>query len=83
MVRYPDYAPPFVVQMIQVGEETGKTSVVLKNLADFYEIEVDNSTKNLSTAIEPILLLCIGLVVGFLALSIITPIYNITGNIHR
>jgi len=50
-------------------------------IADFYEEEVDNSTKTLSTALEPILLLFIGIVVGFLAISIITPIYNITGNI--
>lgn len=45
-------------------------------------MEVDTGTKILSTTIEPILLLAIGLVVGFLALSIITPIYNITGNIN-
>ena len=69
--------------MIKVGEESGKLEEVLFYLADFYETEVDNSTKTLSTAIEPILLIFIGLVVGFLALSIITPIYDITGNISR
>jgi type II secretory pathway component PulF len=69
--------------MILVGEESGKLEDALIYLANYYEVEVDNSTKSLSTAIEPVLLLLIGLVVGFLALSIITPIYNITGNIHR
>jgi type IV pilus assembly protein PilC len=50
-------------------------------LADFYESEVDTTAKTLSTAIEPLMLIGVGVVVGFLALSIITPIYSITGNI--
>src|SRR3989339_232554 len=74
--------PKMVGRMILVGEQSGKLEDSLLYLADFYEAEVDNSTKSLSTAIEPILLLFVGLIVGFLALSIITPIYNITGNIR-
>lgn len=81
--EYRNLYPKMVNRMISVGEQSGNLEDTLLYLADFYEVEVDNSTKNLSTAIEPILLLFIGLVVGFLALSIITPIYNITGNIHR
>jgi len=69
--------------MIGVGEESGKFEETLFYLSDFYENAVDASTKRLSTAIEPILLVSIGLVVGFLALSIITPIYDITGNVKR
>ena len=72
-----------VVKMVAVGEQSGRLSETLAYLAGFYENEVDTATKNLTVAIEPILLLAIGLVVGFLALSIITPIYNITGNIGR
>ena len=75
--------PTVVVEMVRVGEESGNLEETLLYLADFYEVEVDSATKSLSTAIEPILLILIGFVVGFLALSIITPIYNITGNIRR
>lgn len=75
--------PKMVSRMIMVGEESGNLEETLLYLANFYEAEVDNSTKSLSTAIEPLLLIIIGLAVGFLALSIITPIYNITGNIGR
>ncbi|KKQ27671.1 MAG: FimO [Candidatus Magasanikbacteria bacterium GW2011_GWC2_37_14] len=80
---YKKLFPKMVTRMVMVGEQSGNLEGTLIYLAEFYEVEVDNATKNLSTAIEPILLLLIGLVVGFLALSIITPIYNITGNIHR
>ena len=81
--HYRKLFPKMTSRMIMVGEQSGKLEDTLMYLAGFYEVEVDNSTKSLSTAIEPILLLLIGLVVGFLALSIITPIYNITGNINR
>jgi type IV pilus assembly protein PilC len=75
--------PDMAVQMISVGEESGKLEETLSYLADFYELEVDNATKNLSTLVEPILLVLIGLGVGFLALSIITPIYSITGTVGK
>jgi len=74
--------PNIVIKMIKVGEESGRLEETLEYLADYYEADVDNSTKTLSTVIEPVLLLMIGLVVGFLAISIITPIYNITGGIQ-
>lgn len=83
LVLYPVLFPKMVSRMVLVGEKSGNLEDTLMYLANFYEVEVDNSTKNLSTAIEPVLLLLIGLVVGFLALSIITPIYNVTGNIRR
>lgn len=74
--------PLMSIKMFNVGEKSGKLEETLFYLADFYEEEVDNSTKALSTAVEPLLLIFIGLVVGFLALSIITPIYNITGGVR-
>jgi type II secretory pathway component PulF len=80
--KYEQYFPKLATRMISVGEETGKLEESLLFLADFYELETDNTTKSLSTAIEPILLIFIGLIVAFLALSIITPIYQITGNIR-
>ncbi len=81
--KYEKYFPKLATRMIGVGEETGKLEDSLLFLANFYELETDNTTKSLSTAIEPVLLIFIGLVVAFLALSIITPIYKITGNINR
>ena len=62
--------------MIEVGEETGKTSNVLKTLADFYEEELIRTTSKLSSAIEPVLLIALGLAVGFFAFSIIEPMYS-------
>jgi type II secretory pathway component PulF len=79
----PELFPVLVTKMVNVGEQSGKFEETLNYLAEFYEDEVDVATKNLSTAIEPVLLIFIGLVVAFLALSIITPIYNITGNVQR
>lgn len=73
--------PPLVTRMIKVGEESGRYEETLFYLANFYEVEVDSATKSLSAAIEPALLLVMGLAVGFLAISIITPIYDITGRI--
>jgi len=75
--------PLIVTRMIKVGEESGRLEETLFYLADYFDNEVDASTKNLSTSIEPILLLSIGGIVAFLALSIITPIYEITGKIGR
>lgn len=73
--------PPMVTQMIQVGEETGSLSRMLLRLALFYEEEVSNTTKNLSSIIEPILMIVIGGVVGFFAISMIQPIYSGLGNL--
>ena len=70
--------PPMVGQMIAVGESTGKLSETFIYLADIYEDEMDDLTKNLSTVIEPLLLVFMGILVGFIAISIITPIYGIT-----
>jgi type IV pilus assembly protein PilC len=78
-----DYFPILVTKMIEVGEQSGRFEETLFYLSDFYESKVDSATKALSTAIEPLLLIFIGLTVGFLALSIIAPIYDITGNINR
>ena len=75
--------PPLVSKMISVGEKTGKLEQTLLYLGDFYEDEIDNISKNLTTILEPILLITIGLVVGFVALAIISPIYELTGSIRK
>ena len=78
---YSDIYPPIVFQMIQVGEETGETSNILTKLADFFEEEVGNVTQNLASVIEPILMLIVGGVVGFFAISMVQPMYSMLGAI--
>lgn len=68
---------PFgVIEMVEVGEETGKTSVILKKLADFYEQEAGAAVEKLAILIEPLLIIFLGLAVGFFAISIIQPMYS-------
>ena len=75
--RYPKLFTPMVTQMVQVGEESGTMETVLEEVAQFYEAEVDDTVKNLSSIIEPVLVIVIGAVVGVLAVGLILPIYNI------
>jgi len=71
-----DIYPILVSQMIGVGEETGELSSIINRLADFYEEEVKNITDNLTSIIEPILMLVIGAAIGFFAVSMIQPMYS-------
>ena len=80
-MRREDLYPIFVGEMMAVGEETGQTADMLKRLAIYYENEVDRKTKSLSTIIEPFMMLFIGSLVGFFAMAMITPIYQVSQNI--
>ncbi len=73
---YEHIFPLGAIDMMEVGEETGKTSLVLKKLAEFYEQEVIEITKNFSVVIEPVLIVFLGLCVAFFAISIISPMYS-------
>lgn len=79
--QYPHLYPPMAQRLINVGEESATLGKMLEYLSDFYELELDNATKNLSTLLEPLLILIIGGMVAALALSIITPIYSIVGTV--
>ena len=70
--------PPMICQMISVGEKSGKLSSVLLRMAKFYEAEVDARLKMLSSILEPVMIVVIGIMVGGMAVSIIGPIYSLT-----
>lgn len=74
--RHKKIYPILVIQMIEIGEETGETSTILQKLAEFFEDEVANATKNLSAVIEPFLMIIVGAAVGFFAISMIQPMYS-------
>lgn len=73
--------PILVPQMIAVGEETGSLDTILKKVADFYDGEIENITRNLTTLLEPLIMIVIGLMVGYVIVAIITPIYSMTNMI--
>lgn len=82
LTKHRDLFPPFVTQMISVGEETGKLDESFLFIAEFSEKEVDDQVKTLTTVLEPLLMIVIGGLVGFIAVAIISPIYEITKGIQ-
>lgn len=74
--------PGFLTSLVAVGERTGTLDVVLKNFSNFYEDDVNNALKDLTTYLEPLLLLFMGLIVGLISVSILLPIYQMVGNFN-
>jgi type IV pilus assembly protein PilC len=74
--------PPIVSQMVHVGEQTGEIDTMLSNLADYYEEEVNTFVKNMTSILEPVVIVIMGVVVGFLLVAIMLPIYQIGRAIH-
>ncbi len=79
--QYTKYYPLFFVEMISVGEETGKTGEMLFGVAKYFEDDVNHKTKDMSTIIEPVLILMIGGAVGFFAVAMIQPMYSLVGSV--
>ena len=74
---------PLVLQMMSVGEETGAVDQLLEEVADFYEQEVDYELKQLSDAIEPLLLVFLGVLIIILALGVFLPVWELSGVMTR
>jgi type IV pilus assembly protein PilC len=73
--------PPMVVQMITIGEETGQLDAMLSKVADFYEAEVEASLESLTAALEPVMIVFLGFVVGFIVISMFLPLVSIIGSL--
>jgi type IV pilus assembly protein PilC len=72
--------PPMVVQMVAIGEETGNLDAMLNKIADFYDQEVDNAVKGLTSMIEPIIIVIMGIVIGFIVIAMFLPMFEL-GNL--
>jgi type IV pilus assembly protein PilC len=75
------YFPPMVVQMISIGEETGALDQMLSKVADFYESEVEAALQSLTAALEPVMIVFLGFVVGFIVISMFLPLVTIIGEL--
>ncbi len=74
-----DIFPPMVVQMIAVGEETGNLDSMLTKIADFYDTEVDYMLSSLTSMLEPIMIIVMGGIVGFIVIAVFMPLYQLIG----
>lgn len=83
MYSYPDLYPDILCHMVATGEKSGDLPETFIYLSEFYENEFDDQTKNLSNSIEPLLMIIMGIIIGFIAISFITPIYEITNALKK
>ncbi|WP_456411084.1 type II secretion system F family protein [Oceanithermus sp.] len=81
LLRYPQVFPPMVSSMIAIGEETGALDAMLQKVADFYEREVDEAVTSLTAAIEPIMIIVLGAIVGAIVAGMFLPLFQIIGTL--
>lgn len=79
--KYPKYVAPFVIQMIQVGEETGKLDKNLVEIVNFYQKDVKRAIDSFTALLEPILIIVLGAIVALLAVSVLSPLYSTLGTL--
>lgn len=83
MESFPEFFPAMFVKMVEVGEQTGSLEDNLAYLYEFYSADVAEMSDNMSTLLEPLLIIFIGAMIGVLAISIVGPIYQLTGSINQ
>lgn len=81
MAYYPQF-PPLLIQLVKIGEQTGKIDDTLTKASEYFEREVDQTVKTLTTAMEPFIMVILGVGVAFLIISVITPIYSLISSIQ-
>ena len=81
MINHAEHVPIFVVQMIKVGEETGKLDKTLMEVVNFYQKEVKRAVDTFTALLEPVLIVFLGIVVALLAVSVLSPLYGALGTI--
>ncbi|MHB2019426.1 MAG: type II secretion system F family protein [Candidatus Xenobia bacterium] len=74
--------PPMVTQMVAVGEETGNLDAMLAKISDFYDTEVEYLLSSLTSMLEPIMIVGMGGIVGFIVIAVFLPLYNLIGQLH-
>jgi type IV pilus assembly protein PilC len=81
LAYYPLF-PPLLIQLVKIGEQTGKVDETLGKASEYFEREVDDKVKTLTTAMEPFIMIILGVGVAFLIISVITPIYSLISSIQ-
>lgn len=81
-MSYSPLFPPILVQLVKIGEQTGKMDENLQKASEYFEREVDQTVKTLTTAMEPFIMVVLGIGVAFLIISVITPIYSLISSIQ-
>ncbi len=74
-----DIFPPMVTQMISVGEETGNLDTMLEKISDFYDLEIETTVASLTSLLEPLLMVAMGFIVGFIVISMFMPLFTMVG----
>jgi type IV pilus assembly protein PilC len=81
LTKYPQVFPPLVSSMVAIGEETGAVDAMLEKISEFYEREVDEAVEGLTAALEPMLIVFLGVIVGFIVAGMFLPMFAIIGQL--